>query len=233
MTTFALVHGGGGSGWDFHLLIPELAARGHDAIAPDLPITDPESGLAEFTETVVAALGDRTDVAVVGHSYGGFTAPLVAAKVRARLLVYLAGMIPAPGEPPGRWWGNTGFEAPKGLSETEQFFNGVPAPLAEACQAHGREQVSKEWDEPWLCPPVAPPQAGGSATRHPRKPRVPGHPDVPTRVLLARDDRFFVPDFQRRVARERLGIEPDELDGPHCVPLSHPAALADRLVSYL
>ncbi|MGV9363127.1 alpha/beta fold hydrolase [Amycolatopsis sp. NPDC003731] len=212
MTTFALIHGGGGSGWDFHLLIPELEARGHDAVAPDLPITDRAAGLAEFTETVLAALGDRTDVAVVGHSYGGFTAPLVAAKVRARLLVYLAGMVPAPGEQPGQWWGNTGFESPKGLSETEQFFNGVPPELAEACQAHGREQVSKEWDEPWP---------------------LPAHPDVPTRVLLARDDRFFVPDFQRRVARERLGVEPDELDGPHCVPLSHPGPLADRLVSYL
>ena len=212
MTTFALIHGGGGSGWDFHRLVPELAARGHDAVAPDLPITDPASGLAEFTETVLAALGGRTDVAVVGHSYGGFTAPLVAAKVRARLLLYLAGMIPAPGEPPGQWWGNTGFEAPAGLSDLETYFNGVPLELAEAGMARGREQVSKEWDEPWP---------------------LPAHPDVPTRVLLCRDDRFFTPDFQRRVARERLGIEPDEVDGPHCAPLSHPAELADRLVGYL
>jgi pimeloyl-ACP methyl ester carboxylesterase len=212
MTTFALIHGGGGSGWDFHRLVPELRARGHDAVAPDLPITDPSAGLDAFAETVLAALGDASDVAVVGHSYGGFTAPLVAEKVRARLLVYLAGMIPAPGELPGQWWGNTGFAAPKGLSDLETYFNGVPVALAEECQAHGRDQVSKEWDEPW--------------------PR-PAHPDVPTRVLLARDDRFFTPDFQRRVARERLGIEPDEIDGPHCVPLSHPAELADRLAAYL
>jgi pimeloyl-ACP methyl ester carboxylesterase len=212
MTTFALIHGGGGSGWDFHRLGPELVARGHAFVAPDLPITDPGAGLADFVETVLAALGDAADVAVVGYSYGGFTAPLVAAKVRARLLVYLAGMIPAPGEPPGQWWGNTGFEAPVGLSETEKYFNGVPAALAEECQARGREQVSKEWDEPWP---------------------LPAHPDVPTRVLLCRDDRFFTPDFQRRVARERLGIEPDEVDGSHCAALSHPAELADRLIAYL
>jgi pimeloyl-ACP methyl ester carboxylesterase len=212
MTTFALIHGGGGSGWDFHRLVPELAARGHDAIAPDLPITDKTAGLAEFTDTVLAALGDASDVAVVGHSYGGFTAPLVASKVRARVLVYLAGMIPAPGEPPGQWWGNTGFAAPSGLSDIETYFNGVPLSLAEEGMAHGREQVSKEWDEPWP---------------------LPAHPDVPTRVVLCRDDRFFTPDFQRRVARERLGIEPDEVDGPHCAPLSHPAQIADLLVSYL
>jgi pimeloyl-ACP methyl ester carboxylesterase len=215
MTTFALIHGGGGSGWDFHRLVPELAARGHDAVAPDLPITDREAGLAEFTDAVLTALGDRTDVAVVGHSYGGFTAPLVAAKVRARVLVYLAGMVPAPGEPPGQWWGNTKFVSPAGLSEAEQFFNGVPVPLAEECVAHGRDQVSKEWDEPWP---------------------LPAHPDVPTRVLLCRDDHFFPPEFQRRVARERLGLEADEVDevdGPHCAPLSHPGALADKLVGYL
>ena len=212
MTTFALIHGGGGSGWDFHRLVPELAARGHDAIAPDLPITDSSAGLADFTDTVLAALGDASDVAVVGHSYGGFTAPLVASKVRARVLVYLAGMIPSPGEPPGQWWGNTGFAAPSGLSDIETYFNGVPAELASEGMAHGREQVSKEWDEPWP---------------------LPAHPVVPTRVVLCRDDRFFTPDFQRRVARERLGIEPDEVDGPHCAPLSHPAQIADLLVSYL
>jgi pimeloyl-ACP methyl ester carboxylesterase len=212
MTTFALIHGGGGSGWDFHRLVPELEARGHDAVAPDLPITDPAAGLAEFTETVLAVLGERTDVAVVGHSYGGFTAPLVAAKVRARVLVYLAGMIPMPGEPPGQWWGKTGFAAPSGLSEAETYFNGVSPVLAVECQERVRDQVSKEWDEPWP---------------------LPAHPDVPTRVLLCRDDRFFTPDFQRRIARERLGLEPDEVDGPHSAPLSHPAQIADRLVSYL
>lgn len=212
MTTFALIHGGGGSGWDFHRLVPELAARGHDAITPDLPITDSSAGLADFTETVLAALGDSSDVAVVGHSYGGFTAPLVASKLRARLLVYLAGMIPAPGEQPGQWWGNTGFSAPTGLTDVETYYNGVPASLAEEGMAHGRDQVSKEWDEPW---PLA------------------AHPDVPTRVVLCSDDRFFTPDFQRKVARERLGIEPDEVDGPHCAPLSHPAQIADLLVSYL
>jgi len=212
MTTFALIHGGGGSGWDFHLLGPELEARGHGFVAPDLPITDPSAGLSDFVDTVLAALGDASDVAVVGHSYGGFTASLVAAKVRARLLVYLAGMIPAPGEPPGQWWSNTGFSAPSGLTEIETFFNGVDPALAAEGMAHGRDQVSREGEDPWP---------------------LPAHPDVPTRVLLCRDDRFFTPDFQRRVAKERLGLTPDEVDGPHCAPLSHPAQIADRLVSYL
>jgi hypothetical protein len=51
-------------------------------------------------------------------------------------------------------------------------------------------------------------------------------------VLVGRDDRFFPAPFQRRVAEERLGITPDEMPGGHCLALSRPAELADRLVAY-
>jgi SAM-dependent methyltransferase len=58
-------------------------------------------------------------------------------------------------------------------------------------------------------------------------------PDVPTRFLLCRDDRLFPAEFMRRVVRERLGITPDEIDGSHCVALSRPRELADRMEAYL
>ena len=38
--------------------------------------------------------------------------------------------------------------------------------------------------------------------------------------------------FQRRVARERLAIEVEEIDGGHMVAMSNPAVLADRLEAY-
>jgi pimeloyl-ACP methyl ester carboxylesterase len=57
-------------------------------------------------------------------------------------------------------------------------------------------------------------------------------PDVPTRYLLCSDDRLFPADWTRRVVRERLGINPDEIDGGHCVALSRPRELADRLEAY-
>jgi pimeloyl-ACP methyl ester carboxylesterase len=56
--------------------------------------------------------------------------------------------------------------------------------------------------------------------------------DVPTRVLAGRDDRLFPAAFQRRIARERLGIEADEIDGGHLVPLSRPRELVLRLETY-
>jgi pimeloyl-ACP methyl ester carboxylesterase len=55
---------------------------------------------------------------------------------------------------------------------------------------------------------------------------------VPTRFLLCRDDRFFPAELMRRVVRERLGITPDEIDGSHCVALSRPKELADRLEAF-
>ena len=46
----------------------------------------------------------------------------------------------------------------------------------------------------------------------------------------SQDDRLFPLDFQRRVARERLSLEIDEMDGGHLPMLSRPAELARRLV---
>jgi hypothetical protein len=57
-------------------------------------------------------------------------------------------------------------------------------------------------------------------------------PDVPTSLLLCRDDRFFPLEFMRRVAHDRLGITPDEIGGSHCVALSRPNELAERLEKY-
>lgn len=39
--------------------------------------------------------------------------------------------------------------------------------------------------------------------------------------------------YQHRIAVGRLGVTPDGIDGGHCVALSHPKDLADRLTSYL
>jgi pimeloyl-ACP methyl ester carboxylesterase len=57
-------------------------------------------------------------------------------------------------------------------------------------------------------------------------------PDVPTRFLQGRDDRFFPVEFQRRVVRDRLGITIDEMPGGHLVALSQPGLLASQLERY-
>lgn len=56
-----------------------------------------------------------------------------------------------------------------------------------------------------------------------------GRPDVPLHAIAGRDDRFFPLELQRRVARERLGVEPEVVPGGHLALLSRPAELAAAL----
>lgn len=208
MSTFAFVHGGGGSGWDWHLVAAELRDRGHGAVAVDLPIEDRQAGWEEYADTVAHALGNRRDAVVVGHSLGGFTAPLVCARTPVDLLVLVAAMIPSPGELFSDWWTNTGYE---GSGHDDVFYHDVPPALAVEARRRERDETAKALQQPW---PLQ------------------SWPDTPTRYLLCRDDRMFPAEWARRHARERLGIEPDEIDGGHYITLARPRQLADRLAAY-
>src|SRR5262250_1615068 len=102
MTAFVLVHGAGDVGWYWHLTEAELRARGHRTIAPDLPCDRDTASLDDYAGTVAGAVAGLRDLVIVGQSYGAFTATLAASRLPARLLVLLAGMIPAPAESPGQ-----------------------------------------------------------------------------------------------------------------------------------
>ena len=216
MATFVLIHGGGDVGWYWHLVERELRQRGHDTLAPDLPCDDDSAGLAEYADTVVEAIGGRRGLVVAAQSFGGFTAPLVAARVPADTLVLVAGMIPAPGEAPGDWPANTGFD--KVMRQQAQRYAGqdliyhdVPAALAGQARRRSRDQSGTPGHAPW------PLQAW---------------PPVPTRFVLCTEDRFFPPEFMRRVVADRLGVVPDEIAAGHAVALSRPKGLAGLLASY-
>lgn len=222
MSTFVLIHGAGDGGWAWHLVATELRKSGHGVVAPDLPAGDDTMTLTDYADAVVDAVGDAQDLVVVGHSFGGFTAPLVADRLQADALVLLAAMLPAPGEPPGEWWANTGFcaavaeqaQADGGLTGHADpyvsFLHDVPRDLADEAMSGER----------------AHPSTAAMAAPWPLE----AWPDVPTRFVLCSEDRFFPPAFLRRVVRDRLGIRPDEIAGSHCVALSRPSDLADALI---
>ena len=225
MATYVLIHGAGSDAWYWHLVAPELEAGGHDVVTMDLPCDDDRAGLAEYTDTVVNAIGDRTDLVLVAQSMAGFTAPLVCDRVPVDVMVLVAAMVPCPGEAPGDWWANTGWEEARraqavrdgrpvdgAFDPIETFFHDVPADVTAEAMARGeRAQSGTPFEKPW---PLA------------------AWPEVPTKFLLCRDDRFFPAEFQRRVVRERLGITPDEMDGGHLPALAHPKELATRLEAY-
>src|SRR6201996_8920571 len=87
--TFALIPGAGGVAWYWHRVAPLLQEAGHEAIAVDLPGDDPTAGLPEYTDLVTRAISDHDNVVLVAQSLGGFTAPLVAAKVPLGSLIFV------------------------------------------------------------------------------------------------------------------------------------------------
>jgi pimeloyl-ACP methyl ester carboxylesterase len=222
--TYVLVPGAGGSAWYWHRVESELRQRGHDVVAVDLPAADDRAGLPEYADTVVNVTGDRADVVLVAQSMAGFTAPLVCGRVAVSLLVFVNAMIPVPGETPGDWWVNTGQAEAQRENDIREgrdpdaefdvvtvFFHDVPPDVKDVAMAHEPAQ---------------------SGTPFASRCSFEAWPDVPIRVVIGSDDRLFPAEFQRRVARDRLGIGADEVPGGHLVALSRPKELVDRLEAY-
>jgi hypothetical protein len=152
-------------------------------------------------------------------SLAGFTAPLVAASTPLTSIVFVNAMIPLPGEKAGDWWDSTGaIDARIGAAKeygysTEfdldtYFLDDVPPeilaasgpPSAEADIVFGSVCDFETW------------------------------PAIPLKVVAGKDDRFFPVGFQRRLARERLGIAADVLPGGHpdrAVTARNPEPLPD------
>lgn len=220
MSSYLMIPGAGGAAWYWHRVVPLLEAAGHEAIAVDLPGPDPAAGLPEYTELALAAADGRTDVVLAALSMGAFTAPLVAARRPLKALVLVNAMIPVPGETAGQWWDDTGSQearvqaAQEGGYSTEfdldtYFLHDVPPEVLEGGPGP-RDEAAAAFASP--CDFTA-------------------WPDIPIHVVAGRDDRFFPAEFQRRLAKDRLGVEADVLPGGHLIALAHPEPLARYLLA--
>jgi Alpha/beta hydrolase family len=220
---FVLIPGAGTDPRVFRSTIAALADLGHQAVAPPLPLHEERATPSDHADAVAAAVRGRGDLVVVAQSLGAFSGPLVAARVPVARLILLAPMIPKPGETAGEWWANTGHAeaiaellarhgpmrdwGPEAMKEA--FLHDVDPEVARANERYNGAPGAGMFTEPW---PLE------------------AWPDVITRVLAPRDDRLFPLSFQRRVARERLGIEVDVMPGGHLPMLARPLQLAKRLV---
>lgn len=109
MTTFVIVHGAWGGGWEWSPVADILRGHGHRAFTPTLTgmgerghlsQRDPV-GLGTHIDDIVAVLEFERlrDVVLCGASYGGMPAAGAADRAadRVRLLMYVDGLVPVPG----------------------------------------------------------------------------------------------------------------------------------------
>lgn len=226
MAHFLLLHGACHGGWCWDAVASILTAAGHQSTAPDLPCQSLNAGLSESTDAAIAALPDAVDEAVVvGHSLGALLAPLVAHRVPTRRMIMLAGIVGAPG---------SSLES----LATQDVDRDVPL-LEQDLEfdAEGRFRFTDAGARRVLyhdCPPETA-QASIARLRFQRSmwrevADFDVWPQVETMSIVCAEDRVVNPTWSRRVARDRLGVEPIDLPGGHSPFLARPGALADILM---
>lgn len=215
--------GAGGDPFYWHRVVPLLEASGQPVVAVELPAQDESAGLAEYADAVASAAAGLTQVVLVGQSMAAYAVSMACERIDVRRIVLVNPMTPAPGETPGEWWEASGQVRARRSAERasgrdpdaafdvrDGFFHDVPDEVAKAAFARGEpRQASRPFDDPW---PLA------------------SWPDVVTSVVCGRDDRLFPVEFQLRLNRDRLGVEPDVIDGGHLLALGHPGELANHLL---
>jgi pimeloyl-ACP methyl ester carboxylesterase len=220
--SFVLVPGAGGNAGYWQLVEPLIQQAGFGSVGVSLP-NWPGATFADHADAIVAAAGTATEITLVVQSMGAFSAPLTCNRLPVAELVLLNAMIPAPGETAGEWWGNTGQaealrandlregrDPDAGFDAQTHFLHDLtPDVLAALTQSGDEEPAESLFETPFP---------------------LDQWPDVPTSVIAGHDDRFFPIEFQRRVAKDRLGLEVEELPGGHLLALSKPEALVARLV---
>jgi predicted glycoside hydrolase/deacetylase ChbG (UPF0249 family)/pimeloyl-ACP methyl ester carboxylesterase len=108
-STFVIVHGAWGGGWDWLTVDSMLTTRGHRVKRVTLTglgerrhLSSPDIGLSTHIDDVVNAIvwDNLSDVVLVGHSYGGMVITGVADRIPERIkrLVYLDAFLPDSGE---------------------------------------------------------------------------------------------------------------------------------------
>ena len=225
MTTYCLIHGSGQGPDGWSLFAAELERRGHGVFTPAFEVDKTDEGLTWHAKTIVNALNrsglNPADVVCVAHSASGMYLPLIAERWRPRRMVFLAAVVPRSGvsfieqfraDPSmfnPRWVGQNPNDDKVALDFV--FHDCPPARLEWAMSTRLMFYAKRAIEEP--CPLRA-------------------WPGVPSAYIVCSDDRTIAPAWQRKAAREFLGVEPVELPGGHCPHVSRPEALADVLEQF-
>jgi pimeloyl-ACP methyl ester carboxylesterase len=182
---------------------------------------------------VLAAIGDRQGVVLVGHSFGGIVVSAVAeaAPERVRGLIFVAGYVPQSGQ--SAWT----------LSQRD------PASLVgrfwrqEDPRANSPASIAREGIVETFCADCPPAAAALLIERHRAEPVPPlGTPVTLTAprfgatqkaYVLTTEDRTITPALQRAMVAEAGITRIAELPTSHAPMLSAPAALVTAIIGVL
>jgi len=230
-----LVHGASHGAWCWTNVISELGMLGVESTAFDLPGSgmdqSPRRGITlnDYIAATIAMVDaiESDRVVVVGHSLAGITIPGVATARPGKVmgLVFLASVVLNSGErgidsiPEDRR--GTYFDMAQDSGDytilpafdnaRRRFFSHLDSAQAQSAYM----QLTPQPFEPYLTEIVH-----GVDSRA-----------VPAVYLLLEQDVTFKPPLAESFAR-KAGLVPDRMQGDHCVMLSNPFALAEKLAHY-
>lgn len=233
MATILICHGAWSAAWAWRRLEPAMAAAGHRLLIPDYTglgarahLAHPGITLSTHVDDVLGVLEteELTGIVLLGHSYGGIVATMVAARAPRRIarLIYLDAFVPRDGQ---------------------SLFDLVP-PDHRAAMIAGAAERGAGWKVPpnppppdtdpadlgWLDRRRTPMPIGcfGERASVPQEPACPRHYVYCTR---SGPGDVFRPFAER--ARSGAGWTCEDLDASHSPAITAPEALAALLVRQL
>ena len=218
MSCFILIHSTGESPRCWQRLSTALESYGHRTHPIDLPVDRPELLADDYASIMCEQVGHIAEPIVLAHSGSGTLLPAASTALKARHRVWLAAWVPNP---------HASFieEVRANPNETfnPEWIGKDPTKdpsLAINFLYHDCDQETIDW---------------ALTTRRLFMPkavynqRIALDDEIPSTYIVASDDRTIRPDWQRRMARERLHIEPLEIATGHCPHVSAPENLAQLL----
>lgn len=112
MSTYLLVHGAWHGGWSWRKVVPLLEAKGHRALAPDLPGHGNDRTpmatvtLKSYTDRICEIASQQQEpVILAGHSMGGIVISQAAeyCPEKIKALVYVCAFLPRNGDSLATW----------------------------------------------------------------------------------------------------------------------------------
>ncbi len=216
MATVVLVHGAWHGPWCFTKVLDGLAARGIDAVAPELPLLGGLGADAELVAELVAGIDGP--VVLLGHSYGGQVISAAAADAtNVAHLVYLCALMLDEDEKLQDVMGGgpNAYDAVKRDGDHRVVIPELaPATFYGDCSQSDIDLALRS------CRPMpaSPPPGPGGA---------PAWKSIPSTYVVCEQDKAIPPDSQRHLARHATDVV--TWDVSHSPFFSRPDLMVDLL----